>query len=82
MAKKIKITRKELLKEPDQFLSSSEKAMLFFTKNRSTVIISIFIFLVLLLIATSNNINFGSYDIFFPVGKESDYPIHLYPTTK
>ena len=41
MAKKIKITRKELLKETDQFLSSSEKAMLFFTKNRSKVIISI-----------------------------------------
>ena len=41
MAKKVKITRKELLKEPDQFLSSSEKAMLFFTKNRSKVIISI-----------------------------------------
>ena len=41
MAKKIKITRKELLKEPDQFLSFSEKAMLFFTKNRSKVIITI-----------------------------------------
>jgi len=41
MAKKIKITRKELLKEPDQFLSSSEKAILFFTKNRSKVIITI-----------------------------------------
>ncbi|MBC8284247.1 MAG: tetratricopeptide repeat protein [Nitrospinae bacterium] len=41
MAKKVKISRKELLKEPDQFLSSSEKAMLFFTENRSTVIASI-----------------------------------------
>ena len=38
MAKKIKITRKELLKEPDQFLSSTDKAMLFFRKNRSFVI--------------------------------------------
>jgi len=38
MAKKVKISRKELLKEPDQFLSSSEKAMLFFTENRSTVV--------------------------------------------
>ena len=38
MAKKIKISRKELLKEPDQFLSSSEKAMLFFNENRATVI--------------------------------------------
>ena len=41
MAKKIRITRKELLKEPDQFLSSSEKAMLFFRDNRSKVVISI-----------------------------------------
>ncbi|MFT4577598.1 MAG: tetratricopeptide (TPR) repeat protein [Nitrospinales bacterium] len=39
MAKKI--SRKELLKQPDQFLSSTDKAMLFFTNNRSTVIGSI-----------------------------------------
>jgi tetratricopeptide (TPR) repeat protein len=39
MAKKI--SRKELLKQPDQFLSSTDKAMLFFTKNRSTVIATI-----------------------------------------
>jgi len=38
MAKKIKITRKELLKEPDQFLSTTDKAMLFFRHNRSFVI--------------------------------------------
>ena len=38
MAKKIKITRKELLKEPDQFLSSTDRAMLFFRQNRSFVI--------------------------------------------
>jgi len=38
VAKKFKITRKELLKEPDQFLSTTDKAMLFFTKNRSSVI--------------------------------------------
>lgn len=38
MAKKIKITRKELLKEPDQFLSTTDKAMMFFTQNRSVVI--------------------------------------------
>ena len=38
MAKKIKITRKELLKEPDQFLSTTDKAMLFFKQNRSLVI--------------------------------------------
>ena len=41
MAKKIKITRKELLKEPDQFLSSTDKAISFFTRNRSAVISSI-----------------------------------------
>jgi len=46
MAKKIKISRKELLKEPDQFLSSSEKAMLFFTENRATMITSILIVLI------------------------------------
>ncbi len=38
MAKKIKITRKELLKEPDQFLSSTDKAIMFFTQNRSAVL--------------------------------------------
>ena len=38
MAKKTKITRKVLLKEPDQFLSSTDKAMLFFKQNRSSVI--------------------------------------------
>ena len=38
MAKKTRITRKELLKEPDQFLSSTDKAMLFFKQNRSSVI--------------------------------------------
>jgi len=46
MAKKIKITRKELLKQPDQFLSSTDKAMLFFTDNRATVIGSIVAILV------------------------------------
>ena len=41
MAKKTRITRKELLKEPDQFLSSTDKAMLFFKQNRSFVIGSV-----------------------------------------
>jgi len=45
MAKKIKITRKELLKEPDQFLSSTDKAISFFTQNRSAVIGSILVLL-------------------------------------
>jgi tetratricopeptide (TPR) repeat protein len=39
MAKKI--SRKELLKQPDQFLSFTDKTMLFFTNNRSTVISTI-----------------------------------------
>ena len=38
MAKRLKVSRKDLLKEPDQFLSSSEKALLFFADNSSTVI--------------------------------------------
>ena len=42
MAKKLKITRKELLKEPDQFLSSTDKAISFFIRNRSAVIGSLF----------------------------------------
>lgn len=38
MAKRLKVSRKDLLKEQDQFLSTSEKAMIYFTDNRSTVI--------------------------------------------
>jgi pentatricopeptide repeat protein len=39
MAKKI--SRKKLLKQPDQFLSFTDKVIIFFTNNRSTVIGSI-----------------------------------------
>jgi len=59
MAKKIKITRKELLKEPDQFLSSSEKAMLFFSKNRSKVFITI----VTVLIAGLSFLGYENYQV-------------------
>jgi lipopolysaccharide biosynthesis regulator YciM len=38
MAKRLKISRKDLFKEQDQFLSGSEKAMLYFMENRSTAI--------------------------------------------
>ena len=38
MAKRLKVSRKDLFKEPDQFLSTSEKTMLFFMNNRSTAI--------------------------------------------
>ena len=46
MAKRIKVSRKDLLKEPDQFLSTSEKAMLYFMDNRATVLGGIAIFLI------------------------------------
>ena len=52
MAKKIKITRKELLKEPDHFLSSTDKAISFFTQNRLAVMgsfIAVFIILFVLI---------------------------------
>ena len=38
MAKRLKVSRKDLFKEEDQFLSASEKAMIFFLANRSAVI--------------------------------------------
>lgn len=38
MAKRVKISRKDLLKETDQFLSTSEKAMLYYMDNRAIVI--------------------------------------------
>jgi len=38
MVKRLKVSRKDLFKEEDQFLSSSEKAVIFFMANRSTVI--------------------------------------------
>ncbi len=38
MAKRLKVSRKHLLKDPDQFLSASEKAMIFFMENRAAVI--------------------------------------------
>ncbi len=48
MAKSIKVSRKELLKEPDQFLSISEKAMLYFVDNRAGVLGSIAAILILI----------------------------------
>ncbi|MBC8285257.1 MAG: tetratricopeptide repeat protein [Nitrospinae bacterium] len=38
MAKRLKVSRKDLFKEPDQFLSTSDKAIHYFMDNRSTVI--------------------------------------------
>lgn len=38
MAKRIKVSRKDLFKEADQFLSGSQKAMLYYIDNKATVI--------------------------------------------
>lgn len=38
MAQRLKISRKELLKEPDQFLSSSEQILLFVTDNQKSLV--------------------------------------------
>lgn len=40
MAKRQRVTRKDLLKETDQFLSFSEKALLFFSEYKSTLAIA------------------------------------------
>ena len=57
MAKRLKVSRKDLFKEPDQFLSTSEKIMLFFMDNRSTAITVI----VALLLAGSSFFGFKYY---------------------
>ena len=57
MAKRLKVSRKDLFKEPDQFLSTSEKIMLFFMDNRSTAITVI----VALLLAGSSFFGFKFY---------------------
>jgi tetratricopeptide (TPR) repeat protein len=38
MVKRVKVSRKELLKKPDQFLSGSENAMLYYMDHKATVI--------------------------------------------
>ena len=57
MAKRLKVSRKDLFKEPDQFLSTSEKAILFFMDNRSTAIAVIAV----ILLAGSSFIGFKYY---------------------
>jgi tetratricopeptide (TPR) repeat protein len=39
MAKRLKVTRKELLKEPDQFLSTSQKVSLYVTQHKRNLLI-------------------------------------------
>ena len=48
MAKSVKVSRKELLKDTDQFLSSSEKAMLYFIDNRARVLGSVAVVLIII----------------------------------
>ncbi|MBT6855890.1 MAG: hypothetical protein HOA09_10045, partial [Nitrospina sp.] len=69
MAKAPKVSRKNLLKEPDQFLSGSEKAMLYYTDNRATVLGGIAI----LLIALSSFFGFKYYQETQTLGNEALY---------
>jgi len=39
MAKRVKVTRKELLKEPDQFLSASQKVSLYASQHKNNLLI-------------------------------------------
>ena len=77
MAKRLKVSRKDLFKEPDQFLSTSEKAILFFMDNRSTAIAVIAV----ILLAGSSFIGFKYYQetrtlrdeaFYFEIEKVSD----------
>ena len=69
MAKRIKVSRKHLLKDPDQFLSISEKAMLYYMDNRATVIGVI----VTLLIVLSSFFGFKYYQETQALGNEAFY---------
>ena len=76
MAKRLKVSRKDLFKEPDQFLSTSEKIMLFFMDNRSTAITVI----VALLLAGSSFFGFKLTVTFFnfdPYINSNKVPITL-----
>ncbi len=41
MAKRLKVTRKELLKEPDQFLSTSQKVSLYVSQHKKNLLIGV-----------------------------------------
>ena len=69
MAKRIKVSRKHLLKDPDQFLSTSEKAMLYYMDNRATVIGVI----ATLLIVLSSFFGFKYYQETQALGNEAFY---------
>ncbi|SVC06459.1 uncharacterized protein METZ01_LOCUS259313, partial [marine metagenome] len=69
MAKRIKVSRKHLLKDPDQFLSTSEKAMLYYIDNRATVIGVVAI----LLIVVSSFFGFKYYQETQALGNEAFY---------
>ena len=69
MAKRIKVSRKNLLKDPDQFLSTSEKAMLYYIDNRATVIGVV----ATLLIVVSSFFGFKYYQETQALGNEAFY---------
>jgi len=69
MAKRIKVSRKHLLKDPDQFLSTSEKAMLFYLDNRATVIGVV----ATLIIVVSSFFGFRYYQVTQALGNEALY---------
>ncbi len=69
MAKRIKVSRKDLLKEPDQFLSASERAMLYYADNRNTVIGVV----ATILIAVSSFFGFKYYQETRALGNEAFY---------
>ena len=69
MAKRLKVSRKDLLKEPDQFLSGSEKAMLYYTDNRGAVIGVV----AMILIAGSSFFGFKYYQETQTLGNEALY---------
>jgi tetratricopeptide (TPR) repeat protein len=69
MAKRIKVSRKELLKEPDQFLSGSENAMLYYMDHKATVIGVI----AALLVALGSFFGFNYYKKTQALGNEAFY---------
>ena len=64
-----RVSRKDLFKEQDQFLSASEKAMVYFTENRATVIGVI----AAIVIAGSSLLGFKYYNETQALGNEALY---------
>jgi tetratricopeptide (TPR) repeat protein len=64
-----RVSRKDLFKDQDQFLSASEKAMVYFTENRATVIGVI----AAIVIAGSSSLGFKYYNETQTLGNEALY---------